>query len=168
MFEHLFKGGICVAVAAAGFIAEPAHAAANCWNPTQVSAAKIRDLQSRLMVATMRCRAMGIDVLPAYNDFVRTNRATIQAANTVIKARFASGFAIRGQFEYDRFTTQLANAYGADATSAAICHDTEARAREAIAANGDADRLLEIVGRMGPTPYLPGGQCKVDFAQAAQ
>jgi hypothetical protein len=168
MFEHLLKGGVCVAVAAAGFIAEPAHAATDCWNPTQVAAAKIRDLQSRLMVATMRCRAMGIDVLPVYNDFVRTNRTTIQAANTVIKARFTTSFAVRGQFEYDHFTTMLANAYGADATSADICRETEARAREAIAADGDADRLLEIVGSMGPTPYLPGGLCKVDFAQAAQ
>ena len=155
-------------MAAAGFLAEPAHAAASCWNPQQVAAAKVRDLQSRLMVATMRCRAMGIDVLPAYNEFVRTNRTTIQAANSVIKARFTTGFAMRGQFEYDRFTTSLANAYGADATSTEICHDTEARAREAVAAKGDANRLLEIVESMGPTPYLPGGQCKVDFAQAAQ
>src|SRR5688500_10832188 len=108
MINHLLKGGVCVAVAAAGFYMQPAHAAMACWNPKQVAAAKVRDLQSRLMVATMRCSAMGIDVLPAYNAFVRTNRTTIQAANGLIKAQFSSGFGVRGQTEYDKFTTALA------------------------------------------------------------
>ena len=40
----------------------PAQAGEGCWNPTQVAAAKVRDLQSRLMVATLRCSAMGVNV----------------------------------------------------------------------------------------------------------
>jgi hypothetical protein len=168
MFNHIVKGGLCVAVAAAGFIMEPARAAMGCWNTQHVAAAKVRDLQSRLMVATMRCRAMGIDVLPAYNEFVRTNRTTIQAANSIIKDRFNQGFGPGGQVEYDRFTTALANAYGADATNSAVCNETAARAADAIAANGDVERLLRVVESMGPAPSLPGGQCRIDFAQVAQ
>ena len=168
MINHLMKGGLCVAVAAAGFYLQPANAAMSCWNPKQVEAAKIRDLQSRLMVATMRCRAMGIDVLPAYNNFVRINRNAIQTANGVLKAQFASGFGARGQTEYDRFTTALANAYGADPTNAAICRETATRASEAVAANGDAQRLLRIVEAMGPAPRLPGGACKINFAGGGQ
>ena len=163
------KGGVCVAVAAAGFLAQPARAAPSCWNAQRVAAAKVRDLQSRLMVATMRCSAMGIDILPAYNDFVRTNRSTIQAANGVIKAQFNAAYGGgRGQTEYDRFTTRLANAYGADPTDAAICSHTAALARQAVAANGDINRLLQVVESMGRTPDLPGGECQVTFADAAQ
>jgi hypothetical protein len=164
MINHILKGGVCVAVAAAGFYMQPAHAAVGCWNPKQVAAAKVRDLQSRLMVATMRCSAMGIDVLPAYNNFVRTNRSTIQAANGVIKQQFTSGFGARGQSEYDKFATALANAYGADPTNAAICRETAARASQAVAANGDINRLVQIVDAMGATPRLPGGECRVNFA----
>ena len=40
-------------------VSTPAQAAMGCWNETQVAAAKVRDLQSRLMVATLRCQAMG-------------------------------------------------------------------------------------------------------------
>ncbi|MDB5699783.1 MAG: hypothetical protein JWN69_2587 [Alphaproteobacteria bacterium] len=168
MTNHLLRGGACAAVVAAGFFMQPAQAAMNCWNPQHVAAAKIRDLQSRLMVATMRCNAMGINVLPAYNDFVRTNRSTIQDANGVIKAQFAKGFGAGGQTEYDRFTTVLANAYGADPTSASICRETASRAHEAVAAQGDVQRLLEIADSMGSEPSLPGGRCKVSFAAVGE
>jgi hypothetical protein len=164
MISHILKGGACVAVAAAGFYMQPAHASMACWNQKQVAAAKIRDLQSRLMVATMRCNAMGVDVLPAYNNFVRTNRSTIQKANGVLKDQFAAGYGARGQAEYDKFATALANAYGADPTNVSICRETASVASEAVAARGDTERLLEIADTMGATPRLPGGQCKVSFA----
>lgn len=164
MLNHLLKGGLCVAVAATGFLARPANAAMSCWGEQQVAAAKVRDLQSRLMVATMRCSAMGINILPAYNEFVRTNRSTIQSANNVIKAQFNTGFGARGQVEYDRFTTALANAYGADATNVEICRETADHARDAVDARGDIQRLVDIVEAMGQTPRLPGGQCSVSFA----
>jgi hypothetical protein len=168
MLNHILKGGLSIAVATTCLAAQPAQAAMSCWNQQQTAAAKIRDLQSRLMVATMRCHAMGIDVLPAYNDFVRSNRSTIQAANGVIKAQFAQGFGSNAQNEYDQFTTRLANAYGADSTNVAICQQTASRAREAVAANGDLDRLLHIAEAMGPAPQLPGGECKVSFAEASR
>ena len=33
-----------------------------CWSEADMDAAKVRDLQSRLMVATFRCNAAGVDV----------------------------------------------------------------------------------------------------------
>lgn len=136
-----------------------------CWDQNQIAAAKIRDLQSRLMVATMRCLAMGMDVLPAYNEFVRANRSTIQDANGLIKAQFKAGFGdALAQKSYDSFTTSLANAYGAEATSAEICEKTAELASEAVAAGGDIARLLDIADRVGSAPELPGGRCPVTFA----
>lgn len=147
--------------------APPAYAAPGCWDQTQAAAAKIRDLQSRLMVATLRCQAMGVDISPSYNAFVRTSRTTLQAANGAIKARFAASHGVAAsQTQYDRFTTALANAYGGDATNAGICAANAAVAKEAAAANGDIGRLLTIVQRMGPSPSLPGGECPVSFALA--
>ena len=108
----------------------PAQAAMGCWNSTQVAAAKVRDLQSRLMVATLRCQAMGADVTEPYNRFVRANRETIQGANAVLLAQFRSGYGSQGQTQYDRFATALANIYGADATDHAICADTAALPRK--------------------------------------
>jgi hypothetical protein len=165
MNKLLLKGGLCFAAFAIG-LGQPAQAAMGCWDQNHAAAAKIRDLQSRLMVATMRCRAMGIDVLAAYNEFVRSNRDTIQAANGAIKEQFAAGYGPAGQSQYDSFTTALANAYGAETTSVEVCEETAVIASEAVAANGDIARLLDIADRLGVEPELPGGQCPVTFAAA--
>jgi len=167
MRGRIRKGGLFAAAATMLCVCMPAHAVMGCWNPTQVAAAKVRDLQSRLMVATLRCQAMGVDVSPAYNRFVRANRETIQGANAVLLAQFRTGFGSgQGQTQYDRFATALANIYGADATDQAVCADTAALADEAAAANGDIAQLVAIEDRFGFSSDLPGGQCGYSFASA--
>jgi hypothetical protein len=168
MTKMMMKGAFGLAAAALVF-AQPAQATMACWGQQQAAAVKIRDLQSRLMVATMRCRAMGVDVLSAYNDFVRVNRTTIQQANGLIKAQFDSGYGPEGQTFYDRFTTALANEYGADPTNGEVCDQTADVAAEAAAAQGDVQQLLVLAERLGPPPSLPGGECQVSsFLQAAK
>ncbi len=166
MTKFVLKGGLCLAAFAIG-IAQPAQAGMTCWDQNHAAAAKIRDLQSRLMVATMRCRAYGIDVLAEYNEFVRVNRSTIRDANGMIKDQFRAGFgAALAQKSYDSFTTSLANAYGVEETNEAVCQATAALASEAVAAGGNVDRLLHIYDRIGSAPDLPGGQCPISFASA--
>jgi hypothetical protein len=156
------KGAYKVALglaAAALVCAQPASASMSCWGEHETAAAKIRDLQSRLMVATLRCRAIGIDVLTAYNDFVRTNRSALQQANGVIKAQFDRGYGSEGPRFYDSFTTAMANEYGGDATDQAVCEQTAAIAAEAALAEGDIGHLIDLADRTGPSPELPGGVC---------
>ena len=161
------KMGSNVALALLGgalVLAQPARADIGCWNSEQTAAAKLRDLQSRLMVASLRCRAIGIDVLAPYNAFVSVNRTTLQAANGVLKAQFEAGYGAEGQSAYDRFTTALANEYGADATTDAVCAETADVALEAAEAEGDVRRLLALADRFGPAPELPGGECPIVFS----
>jgi hypothetical protein len=159
------KGGL-IAAAAICCAALPAQAAMGCWNDTHVAAAKVRDLQSRLMVASLRCGAMGVDVTPAYNRFVVANRATIQSANQVILAQFRAGHGAEAQTHYDRFATALANAYGGDATDRTVCADTASVANEAAQAAGNTAELMAIADRFGFDSALPGGRCSVTFAAA--
>ncbi|WP_395612829.1 hypothetical protein [Allosphingosinicella sp.] len=141
-----------------------AQAQAACWNPTQVAAAKVRDLQSRLMVATLRCSAMGVNVAEAYNRFLAANRETIRGANAVLMSQFESAYGRQAQVHYDRFATALANIYGDDATSRAVCAETAVLAGEAAEAGGNIDMLVAIEDRLGFVSALPGGQCTVSFA----
>jgi hypothetical protein len=166
MFGRMRKSGLCAAAITMLCASVPAQAAMGCWNDTQVAAAKVRDLQSRLMVATLRCQAMGVNVTGAYNHFVAANRTTIQGANGVIMAAFRAGHGGQAQVQYDRFTTSLANIYGDDATDGGICAETAAVAEEAAAAAGDIRRLVTIADRFGGTPDLPGGQCGISFSVA--
>jgi hypothetical protein len=158
-------GRAALAAAVTGFVlVQPSQAAAACWGPQEAAAAKVRDLQSRLMVATLRCRAMGYDMLASYNDFVNANRDTLQAANGVIKAQFETGAGADGETLYDHFITALANAYGGDATSEEICEATSSAAGDGAAAAGDATRLVAIADRFGRGPDLPSGECPITFS----
>ena len=128
-------------------------AQARCWAAPERDAVSVRELQTMLMVASLRCRAMGIDILADYNGFMRASRGAIEAANSGIKAHFANG---DGQEGYDRFVTMLANHYGDDATDADACADAAATAHEAAAAPGQL--LLLATSRVSPRA-LPDGVC---------
>lgn len=160
------KKGRAALVAAALMICVPttAYAQSGCWNTTQVAAAKVRDLQSRLMVATLRCSAMGVNVAAAYNRFLAANRETIRGANAVLMGQFQTVHGRQAQVHYDRFATALANIYGDDATSRTVCAETVVLAEEAAEAEGDIDLLIGIADRLGFIAALPGGQCTVTFA----
>ena len=163
MYGMIGKGGLVAAAASILCASVPAQATMQCWNETQAAAARVRDLQSRLMVATLRCRAMGFDITPAYNQFVVQNRLTIQDANDIILTQFRAGFGWEADRQYDRFTTMLANTYGGDETDPRICGQTEALADEAADAKGDANRLVALADRIGAPPRLPGGVCDISF-----
>src|SRR4051812_21306337 len=161
MRHHVLKTAAGVAAGALLFAA-PASAE-SCWKPEGAAAAKLRDLQSRLMVATLRCRAIGADIEASYGHFVRSNRQTIQAANDLLKAQFATGDKV-GERAYDSFATALANQYGGDPTTEGLCRGFAAAAEDAAAAGGDLAALRAVADRLGPPPALPGGHCPVSFA----
>lgn len=160
------KKTVMTLAAAMSLAAAPANAASGCWEHDAAAAAKIRNLQSRLMVATLRCAATGVDVLPAYNQFVVANRPTLQAANGRIKEHFTKASGDAAQQDYDSFATMLANIYGGDETTQQTCGEAEATANAGVAAEGDIMKLLRIADAAGATPALPNGECPISFAQA--
>lgn len=144
-------GNVVVAMAAAALCLASAPAnAATCWaKEDAAAAAKVRELQTMLMVGALRCRASGIDILPSYNAFVSAHRKTIAAMNDRLKAHFATSGPAEGQRRYDRFTTALANGYGAGMTGPESCAEMSDLAREARAADGSAE-LIAIAKRSVP------------------
>jgi hypothetical protein len=140
-----------------------AQAARNeCWTAQEVSAAKVRDLQTMLMVAGLRCRSGGADVLSGYNRFVSANRAALVEVNDRLKLHFrALHGQAEGQRNYDRFTTALANAYGAGGSGTGNCAHMASLAAEASSARGSA-ALIAIAEDRGVSPELP--TCPVRMA----
>ncbi len=137
--------------------------AAGCWAAQDVSAAKVRDLQTMLMVAALRCQASGNDVIADYNAFVSASRGPIAAMNQRLKAHFWIEGSAEGQMQYDRFTTALANAHGRDETGGDTCAEVAAIAQEAAAAP-TIDGLIAIAEARMVNPALPGGACGVTLA----
>lgn len=159
------KRAALAAVTVALCVASAPARAESCWAKEEIAAAKVRELQTMLMVAALRCRATGIDILPSYNRFVSANRKTITAMNDRLKAHFGGNGPAEGQRRYDRFTTSLANAYGGGATGEDSCAEMADLADEGAAASGSA-RLIAIAERAVPDPQIRGGSCPMTFARA--
>ncbi|NIJ06596.1 hypothetical protein FHS31_000178 [Sphingomonas vulcanisoli] len=156
----MFKS-LGAAAAALALVAASAPASAQCWNREETSAATIRDLQSLLMVATLRCRAAGMDITADYNGFVSANRQLVQHENDRIKAHFirAAG-PVAGQRAYDSFATHLANIYGGDASTPDACENLATVAREGALMANSEEGLLLLASRQGISTDLPGGMCE--------
>lgn len=139
-------------------------AESDCWSAQAISAARVRDLQSMLMVAGLRCRGSGNEVLVHYNRFVNANRSAIVAMNATLKTHFDRAYGpVEGQRSYDRFTTALANAYGAGGGGSNEC-GTMARLAMDAAAAGSSARLVAIAEAQGLDPHLPVRRCTTTIA----
>ena len=137
-----------------------APAQASCWSEADMDAAKVRDLQSRLMVATLRCNAAGVDVTQAYNISSLPTARRCRASTACSLRQFRAGAGDdEAQVQYDRYATALANAYGGDATDRRVCANTARLAEEAAGAEGSVARLVALHSRVGLPPPRPGAAC---------
>jgi hypothetical protein len=149
-----------MAVMAAGGLMASSAQAASCWNADEVSAANVRELQSMLMVAALRCQVAGHPMMDDYNKFVSSNRTAIGAMNDKLKGHFvrAQGPVV-GQRGYDSFTTSMANSYGSASSTTEVCASAAAVAREGALMAGSVEGLLLIADRQGVAARLTDGRC---------
>jgi hypothetical protein len=153
---------IVIALAATAIIAAPAHA--GCWKADQVAAAKVRDLETMLMVSALRCRAQG-NMLARYNKFVVNARAALIQVNDTLRDHFSesvgAGHALNA---YDGYVTRVANRYGAGADGLS-CDDLSSITDAAVSERPSFEALAALAERAGVQPLLDGGQCAVTIAR---
>ena len=152
-FKRVTLGVAAVALSLSS--AAPAASSA-CWSQADIAAAKVRQMQTPLMVAALRCRAGGVDILSSYNRFLRAKRAEITAANNRLKAHFRAASRSTGERDYDRYTTSLANTYGGARTSATSCSDAASLAEEAASSRGS---LIAVADREIGSAKHTSGRC---------
>lgn len=151
---RIYHGAAALALAAMG-AAVPLQAQARCWTPREASAAQLRQMQTMLMVAALRCRAARLDITADYDDFVASQRGALTNANIAIKQHFADEGG--SQADYDRFATSLANGFGDDQTSEGSCAEAAMLAHDASMMPPAALEPL-AAARLFPVA-LPGGVC---------
>jgi hypothetical protein len=153
---------LVLALAAAAIIAAPARA--SCWKADQVAAAKVRDLETMLMVSALRCRAQG-NMLARYNKFVVQARPALMEVNDMLRTHFAESVgAGRSLNAYDSYVTKIANRYGAGADGLS-CNDLSSITDAAISERPNLQALAALAERAGVQPLLDGGQCAVVMAR---
>lgn len=102
---------IVPAAAALSLVAESAWARGpECWNSDEMPAAELYAFHTALMVGALRCRSERPDALSSYNALVQARKSSIDAARTVLQARFIRDLGPeKGLTEFKNFDTEIAN-----------------------------------------------------------
>jgi hypothetical protein len=156
------KGVLRLAAAALAIALPTTSVQAQCWSEASVTAAKIRDLETMLMVAALRCRSHSNRILADYNHFVRQSRSALVRVNDQLRAQFAP---VGGLNAYDRYVTSIANRYGAGAEGL-TCDDMASILSAANAEGGSFQGLARLASDAGVEPVLSGHRCPVSIATA--
>jgi hypothetical protein len=89
---------------------QPAQA---CWTNAAQDAAKIKHLNTMLMVTALRCRNTIDNFLPSYNQFVVKHNSLIGAQNAELRHYLSATYGARGaESALDRMSIGYANSYG--------------------------------------------------------
>lgn len=154
---------IVIALAATAVIAAPARA--SCWKADHVAAAKVRDMETMLMVSALRCRGGDATFISRYNRFVIQSRPALQQVNAKLRMHFADEVgAGRAAIAYDGYVTRIANRYGAGAAGL-NCQDLSDITDAAISETPSFAALAALAERAGVQPLLEGGSCPVEYAR---
>jgi hypothetical protein len=156
--------GMILAAAAVATVGGPASAA--CWTNSAVEAAYVRDFDTILMVATLRCRTKGVEMATDYNRFVREKRTVLVAANDELRAQFAAGRTQKAALDaFDRYATSLANTHGAGSDTLS-CADYKELVAQAVAAPASRVALLQLAAKAEANPAIPSEGCTRQVALA--
>lgn len=147
------QAGIRVASMAmlAAAVAQPVQA--TCWEPEEYEAARMRDLQTMLMVSALKCGRAMPEMPMAYNRWVGRAKPELLEGEKKLLAHFLrEGDKLR----YDKFTTALANRYSELAEDARFCARTKALLEADEQRNGV---LAAVVAVLNAKPNGVGDVC---------
>jgi hypothetical protein len=126
-----FFASLCAIVVSFSLAIIPAKA---CTGTAVDASAKVRELQSVLMVSALQCRHVeGLDMLSGYNQFIANQRSTLQRHNGQLRAYFVQASGRAGLSAFDQYATRLANLYASTAQQQGFC-DTMAQLMQAASA----------------------------------
>lgn len=154
---------IIIALAATAIIAAPARA--SCWKADHIAAAKVRDMETMLMVSALRCRGQDASFIARYNKFVVQSRPALMQVNAKLRAHFADSVGPGGVANaYDGYVTRIANRYGAGAPGL-NCQDLSDITDAAISETPTFGALAALAERAGVQPLLDESSCPIEFAR---
>ena len=127
---------LLASLALAGAVSTPVAAA--CWEAEEYEAARMRDLQTVLMVSALKCGRADPSMPGAYNRWVGRAKDKLVAGEQKLLAHFVRE---GDKARYDKFTTALANRYSEYAEDAKFCE----RAKALLEADEKHNGVLEQV-----------------------
>ena len=143
-------------------VAGPAQAAgAPCWDSGSIGAARISELNTMLMVSSLRCRLVGVDLRPVYERVSALYGQAFQAAEAQIKAHFGGADHTDSRDDYDSYVVGVANYYGSGRSDPATCEAFASIQQTLAETSANLDRLATLAIQLVRDPQVRGGRCPV-------
>ena len=138
--------------------------AARCWQPYEIEAARVRDLQIMLMLGSLKCRSTNSEITAKYDKF-QEKMGSADKYNTALKLHFMRENGIAdGQRAYDDFITKMANSHVDGVQSAGFCEMADTLL--SLATNAGQNELPMLARNFSETPAGVGDMCEVTVAAA--
>lgn len=154
MTKFMRKAALVAVVAAMSV--QPAQA---CWTNAAEDAAKIKHLNTMLMVTALRCRNTSDNFLPQYNRFVTKHNALIGSQNNLLKSHLAKTHGARGaEGALDRLSIGFANSYGTGHKKMG-CRELKTLAASLSTANHGVATMAAEADRAVDHRSLSGARC---------
>lgn len=139
--------------------------AARCWQPYEIEAARVRDLQIMLMLGSLKCRSTNSEITAKYDKF-REKMGSADNYNNALKLRFMRENGIAGgQRAYDDFITKMANSHTDGVQSAGFCEMADTLLT--LAMNAGQNELPTLARNFSEKPAGVGDMCDVTAVAAA-
>lgn len=149
----------CGTVAALALASAAPAQAAPCWDAPSMGAARISELNTMLMVSSLRCRLVGFDLRPTYERLSALYSPAFKAAEARIKAHFGGADHTESRDDYDSYTVVVANRYGSGRADPATCQAFGAVQQTLTAASANPDQLATMAMRLVRDPHIIGQRC---------
>jgi hypothetical protein len=153
----------CIAALFFGGVARAGDA--QCWQPYEIEAARVRDLQIMLMLGSLKCRMTNSEIRAKYDHFYEKT-GNVANYNNALKLRFMrqSGIADGGH-AYDEFITRLANSHAGNAQSAGFCQMVDTLLT--LASNAGEGDIPVLARNFSENPAGVGEVCEAAIVAAA-
>ena len=139
------KAAQLAALSSLALMSSPAAALEGCWYPNEIRAARLIELETKLMVGTLKCRREMPVVVEYYNAFAETHRDFLRAQYPIIAGHFIrEDGAVPGEWRssYDRYRTIAANNYSATPAGPAAGDCARVASLARVAARVSSEELL--------------------------
>lgn len=133
---------------------------AACWDNRTLAAARVFEFRAIGLNVQLRCRLIGLDIMPGYAGVLERYHGDFDAAEGAIKAHYHADDSRAHWLDYQRYLTHVTNIYGGGATTAVLCRTFAGVLGELSSPATPVTALEAVAVAMVKDPHIDTAVCQ--------
>jgi hypothetical protein len=131
-----------------------------CWDGRTLAAARVFEFRAIGLNVQLRCRLIGLDIMPGYASVLTRYQSDFDAAEGTIKAHYHADQGHGQWVEYQRYLTHVTNIYGGGATTLTHCRAFASVLGELSLPATPTSALESVAVAMVREPHIDTATCR--------